>query len=97
MSFDDYTDAESISGLIQLIELFKRVLADKVAIFKETQDAAKFQKGIAYLRRDLHMFTEIFDVSYQDAKTAQEYAQLEILAKSLAKIRDLICKAEQLL
>ncbi len=80
-----------------LMELFKRVLSDKVEAFKETKDAAEFRQGIIYLRKNLQVFEEVFEVAHQDAETAEEYQQLEVLAKELGEARGLIYRAATLI
>ncbi len=93
----DSSPSEAIRHMTLLMELFKRVLLDKVDAFKETKDATEFRQGIIYLRKNLQVFEEIFDVAHQDAETAEEYQQLEALAKELGEARELICKANSVL
>ena len=93
----DSSPSEAIRHMTLLMELFKKVLSDKVEAFKETKDATEFRQGIIYLRKNLRVFEEIFEVAHQDAETAEEYQQLEALAKELGEAWELICEAGQLL
>lgn len=88
---------QAIRDMILLIELFKRILSDKIDIFKENKDVDEFHQGITGLRKDLKMFEAIFDVSYQEAETAEEFQQLEEFAKELGEARGLIWQATSLI
>lgn len=94
---DQFFPNESLPDLIHLMWSFDKALRVEIEIFEEDGDRSRFFSVLSGLRRDLKVYIKNFDAMYQNARNADEFGQLEELARYLAKGKALVVKAIGLL
>ena len=97
MPKENFLPREALPGLIHLLDAFKNVLTGEIKGFEDTGDILELRRAVLPLRKDLDSYKENFEAWYQNAQTAEDYQDLEKLAKHLGQAQELVSQAEQLL